>query len=178
MIKIKKIGYSLLVFLAFSICAKSQVANATAQQVTKNTKPEAGGPATAAELIGFWKMIPLNPAANKVNPWPQKYQWFEFTKEGKVYSMMTNSDDKEYTVGELNTAFKVFTKVEVPNYKVQGQYVVIDNPKIKDYLELWGTNIFAKDIDGIAKKGDLIMTLDDGTQTGKVVYYRLLRRVK
>lgn len=177
MMKIKKIGYSILVFLAFSLSAKSQVANATTQQETKSTKSEAGGPATATELIGFWKMIPVNPAVNKINPWPQKRQWFEFTKDGKIYSMMTNSDDKEYTEAELNTAFKVFTKIEVPNYKVQGQYVIIDNPKIKNYFELWGTNIFAKDIEGLAKKGDLIMTLDDGTQTGKVVYYRLLRKI-
>ena len=53
-----------------------------------------------------------------------------------------------------------------------------ENFCIKNYKEIWGTNIFAKDIEGVAKAGDLIMTLDDGTRTGKVIYYRLLRRIK
>lgn len=142
------------------------------------TKSSAGGPATAQELIGYWRMVPLpNSAENKVNPWPQKYQWFEFTKEGKINSMM-NSEDKKYSPKELHTIFEVFPKHRVPNYKIQGEFIIIDNPEVKNYLEVWGTNIFAKDIDGVAEKGDLIMTLDDGTLTGKVIYYRLLRRIK
>lgn len=178
--KIKKIGNLLLFFLAFNISVKSQVnvTNTAVKKETASAKSEAGGPATASELVGFWKMIPLpNPAINKVNPWPQKYQWFEFTKEGKINSVMMESDNKEYTSSELKTVFNVFSNDELPNYKVQGQFVTIDNPKIKNYVEMWGTNIFDKDIEGVAKKGDLIMTLDDGTQTGKVVYYRLLRRI-
>ena len=144
----------------------------------QNNKSSAGGPATAQELIGYWEMIPLpNPKMNKVNPWPQNYQWFEFTKDGKINSMMS-SEYKEYSIQELHTVFEVFPKKRVPNYKVNRSFVTIDNPENKNYLEIWGTNIFAKDIEGIAKKGDLMMTLDDGTQTGKVVYYRLLRRIK
>ena len=141
-------------------------------------KSPAGGPATAQELVGYWKMIPIpNLAVNKVNPWPKPYQWFEFRKDGKVSSMMS-SENKEYSANELHTIFKVFPKSKIPNYKVEGSFVKIDNPDVKNYLEIWGTNIFAKDIEGIAKKGDLMMTLDDGTQTGNVIYYRLLRRVK
>jgi hypothetical protein len=167
--QIKKIVYSIIFFLFIASSAISQ---------EKNTKSDAGGPASAKELIGFWKMIPLpNKTANKVNPWPQDYQWFWFTDKGKVYSMM-NSEYKEYSSSELRTVFKVLSKDKTPNYKLQGQFVTIDNPTIKNYKELWGTNIFAKDIEGIANKGDMIMTLDDGTQTGKVVYYRLLRRIK
>lgn len=131
-------------------------------QDTSN-KSSAGGPATAKELVGFWKMIPLpNPSVNKVNPWPQPYQWFEFTEDGKVYSMMVSSN-KEYSKQELRKAFDVFPKKRVPNYKMYGAFVIIDNPEIKNYLEIWGTNIFAKNIDGIAQKGDLMLTLDDGT---------------
>jgi hypothetical protein len=148
-----------------------QIKKAISQE--KNTKSEAGGPATAKELVGFWKMIPLpNAAMNKVNPWPQDFQWFWFTEKGKVYSMM-KAENSEYSSTELATAFKILPKDMTPNYKLQGQFVIIDNPAIKNYKELWGTNLFAKDIEGIAKKGDLIMTLD-----GKVLYYRLLRRIK
>ena len=169
MTQIKKIAYLIIFFLFIASSAISQ---------EKSTKSDAGGSATAKEIIGFWKMIPLpNKSANKVNPWPQEFQWFEFTKEGKIYSMML-SDNKEYTSVELEFVFKVLPKDKTPNYKFQGQFVTIDNPEIKNYKELWGTNIFAKDIEGLANKGDMIMTLDDGTQTGKVVYYRLLRRIK
>lgn len=168
MSQIKKILF-LFSILLISFSAISQ---------EKNNKSSAGGPATVEELVGFWKMIPLsNPNVNKVNPWPQPYQWFEFTKDGKISSMMS-SENKEYSIQELHAAFKVFPKNKVPNYKMYGAFVTIDNAEIKNYLEIWGTNIFAKDIEGIAKKGDLMMTLDDGTQTGKVVYYRLLRRIK
>lgn len=167
--QIKKISYSIIFFLFIAGYAFSQ---------EKNTKSDAGGPATAKELVGFWKMIPLpNKSANKVNPWPQDYQWFWFTENGKVYSMM-KAENSEYSSTELTTVFKVLPKDMTPNYKLQGQFVIIDNPAINNYKELWGTNILAKDIEGIANKGDMIMTLDDGTQTGMVVYYRLLRRIK
>jgi hypothetical protein len=169
MIQIKKTFYSIVFFLL--------IVNSSVSQ-EKKTKSDAGDSATARELVGFWKMIPLpNKSANKINPWPQDYQWFWFTEKGKVYSMM-KSENGEYSSTELTTLFKVFPKDKTQNYKLLDQFVIIDNPAIKNYKEIWGTNVFTKDIEGIAKKGDLIMTLDDGTQTGKVVYYRLLRRIK
>ncbi len=168
MSQIKK-SFFLFSILLISISAISQ---------DTNKKSAAGGPASAKELLGYWKMISIpNLAVNKVNPWPQPYQWFQFTKDGKVSSMMS-SVNKEYSKQELHVLFEAFQKNKIPNYKVSGSFVIIDNPSVKNYLEIWGTNIFAKDIEGIAKKGDLMMTLDDGTQTGKVVYYRLLRRIK
>lgn len=174
--KTKKIVYSLFLFLFITCSILSQ--ESAVKQETKTTKSEAGGPATSKELVGFWKMIPLpNPAVNKLNPWPLAYQWFEFTESGKLYSMML-SDSKEYSSSELAATFKVLSKDKTPNYKVQGQFVIIDNPNTKNYKEIWGTNIFAENIEGVAKTGDLIMTLDDGSLTGKVIYYRLLRRVK
>jgi hypothetical protein len=174
--KTKKTVYSLFLFLFITCSALSQ--ETAVKQEAKTTKSSAGGPATAKELVGFWKMIPLpNKAVNKVNPWPLAYQWFQFTESGKLYSMML-SDNNEYSSSELAATFKVLPKNTTPNYKVQGQFVTIDNPSVKNYKEIWGTNIFAKDIEGVAKAGDLIMTLDDGTNTGKVIYYRLLRRIK
>lgn len=123
-------------------------------------------------------MIPLpSKSANIVNPWPQYFQWFEFTEDGKIYSMM-KSENGEYSSNELAAVFKVLPKEKTPNYKFQERFVIIDNPEINNYRGLWGTNIFDKDINGLANKGDMIMTLDDGTQSGKVVYYRLLRRIK
>jgi len=141
------------------------------------TRPEAGGPPTKQELVGFWKMIELPNKAelNKVNPWPLPYQWFGFYDNGKVYSMM-NSKDDVLTPADLGDIFKIFSPASTPNYKLDGQFITIDNPDVKDYLEVWGINILGKDVGSVAKKGDIVMTLDDGK--GNVVYYRLLRRIK
>lgn len=166
-----KIKVNLILFFALFLSLTS-----VAQDTYKKSSTK--GSVKAQELLGCWKMIPIpNLKTNKVNPWPKPYQWFEFTKGGKISSMMS-SENKEYSANELQAIFKVFSKNRIPNYKVNGSFVTIDNPDIENYLEIWGTNIFAKDIEGIAKKGDLMMTLDDGTQTGNVVYYRLLRRIK
>lgn len=174
--KTKKVFYSFFLILFITCSVLSQ--QTAVKQEAKTTKSSAGGPATLKELVGFWKMIPLpNKVVNKVNPWPMAFQWFQFTGNGKLYSLML-SDSKEYSSSELATIFKALPKNTTPNYLLQGQFVIIDNPTIKNYREIWGTNIFAKNIEGVAKAGDLIMTLDDGTHTGKVMYYRLLRRVK
>jgi hypothetical protein len=137
---------------------------------------EAGGPPNMTELIGFWKMvdIPDKDKLNKVNPWPQPFQWFGFYASGKVYSMMT-SKDANYSAKELNEIFNNLPADKTPNYKLLGQFLTVNHPQIKDYQELWGVNLFAKDVNDLFKKGYLMMTLDDGN--GNVAYYRLLKRV-
>lgn len=138
---------------------------------------ELGGPPKLSELIGFWKKIelPNEDNHNKQNPWPQKYQWFAFYENGKVYSIMS---DKDYTYSskDLKEMFSILPSEKTPNYKLNGQFLTIDNKEIEDYQELWGVNLFAMDIDNLFKKGELMMTLDDGT--GNVIYYRLLKRIE
>lgn len=138
--------------------------------------PEAGGPPKLSELIGFWKKksIPDEEKINKVNPWPQKYQWFAFYENGKVYSMMSDKD-YNYSSKELKELFGLLPANKTPDFKLNGLFLTIDNKEIKDYQELWGVNIFAIDVNELLKKGNLIMSLDDGS--GNVVYYRLLEKV-
>lgn len=112
---------------------------------------------------------------NQVDPWPQPYQWFAFYEDGKVYSMMTSMDGS-HTAKELDELFKTLPKSRTPNYTYDGRFMTIDNPDIKNYQEVWGVNLFARDVEGLAKKGDIIMSLDDGN--GNAIYYRLLRRVE
>ena len=145
----------------------------------QENKSNAGGPPKWNELIGFWKKveIPNEEKLNKVNPWPQKYQWFAFYKNGKVYSMMSDKD-YEYTSKELKEVFNVLPFEKTPNYKLNGQFLIIDNKEIKDYEEMWGVNLFAIDVNDFLKKGNLIMSLDDGKGDGNVIYYRLLRKLE
>jgi hypothetical protein len=39
-------------------------------------------------------------------------------------------------------------------------------------------NLFAIDINEFLKKGNLIMSLDDGKGNGNVIYYRLLKKIE
>jgi hypothetical protein len=156
----------LLLFVLFSIATFGQ-----------ESQTQAGGPPNLSELIGFWKKveIPNEAKINKVNPWPQKHQWFAFYDNGKVYSMMTDTD-KDYTAKELKKIFNVLAIDKTPNYTLNGQFLKIDNKEIKDYEELWGVNLFAIDVNDFLTKGSLIMSLDDGK--GNPIYYRLLKRIK
>lgn len=137
---------------------------------------EAGRPPKLSELIGFWKKknIPDEDKINKKNPWPQKYQWFAFYENGKVYSIMSEKD-YNYSSKELKELFELLPANKTPNFKLDGLFLTIDNKEIKDYQERWGVNLFAIDVNELLKKGNLIMSLDDGT--GNVVYYRLLEKI-
>ncbi|MDV7697209.1 hypothetical protein N6B72_09790 [Chryseobacterium soli] len=154
----------LLSFLSFSVFGQEKGS-------------EAGGPPKLSELLGFWKKVelPNEDKLNKSNPWPQKFQWFAFYENGKVYSMMSDQDS-DYSAKDLKEIFATLPAGKTPNYKLDGQFLTIDNKDIKDYQELWGVNLFAVDIDDFFKKGNLIMTLDDGN--GNVIYYRLLQRIE
>jgi len=161
---IKNIIIVLFVFLSFSVFGQEKGS-------------EAGGPPKLSELLGFWKKVEL-PNENKLdksNPWPQKFQWFAFYENGKVYSMMSD-EDSNYSAKDLKEIFATLPADKTPNYKLDGKFLTIDNKDIKDYQELWGVNLFAIDINNFFKKGSLIMTLDDGN--GNVIYYRLLQRIE
>ena len=153
-----------MTFLSFSVLGQEN-------------KSEAGGPPNLSELIGFWKKVelPNEDKINKSNPWPQKFQWFAFYGNGKVYSMMSDKD-YDYSVKDLKEIFEILPVDKTPNFKLDGQFLTIDNKEIKDYQELWGVNLFAIDINDFLKKGNLMMTLDDGN--GNVIYYRLLKRIE
>ena len=163
---LKKITTTIICLVLFSSSAFCQ-----------EKKSDAGGPPTLLELIGFWKKvdIPNEEKMNQVNPWPQKYQWFAFYENGKVYSMMAD-EDENYTSKQLSEIFSVLPSDKTPNYELKGQFLTVDNKEIKDYQEVWGVNLFAKNINGFLKKGRLIMSLDDGN--GNVIYYRLLEKVQ
>ena len=55
--------------------------------------------------------------------------------------------------------------------------MTVENPEIEGYFELWGMNIFTRDMKQVVKKGDLVMSLAD-PETLEPIYFRLLRKVK
>ena len=138
---------------------------------------EMGGPPTRNELIGYWKKIntPNEKEMNKENPWPQKYQWFAFYENGKVSSMMSDVD-YDYTSKDLEPVFKMMQSENSPKFNLNGNLVIIENKQVENYKEIWGVNLFKKDLNEFIKKGTLLMTLDSGN--GEIIYYRFLERLK
>lgn len=137
---------------------------------------DAGGPPSRDQLIGVWKNVEIPNASkiNKVNPWPQKFQWFAFYENGKIYSMMSDKD-YDYSSKELMEIFNTLPSNKTPNFVLNGLFLTIDNKENKNYIETWGVNLFTKDFNEFIKKGYLIMSLDNGQ--GDVVYYRLLKKI-
>lgn len=137
---------------------------------------DAGGPPKAEDLIGFWKMVKWpDPNANKINPWPLPYQWFGFYKDGRLLSMMT-TNDADYTTKQLAKIFSALQS-ESPKYQLDGQFLSVRHPNIEGRQELWGVNLFARNVGEVAEKGDLVMSLAGGND-GAPVYFRLLRKLK
>ena len=145
-------------------------------------KSDAGGPPELSEIIGYWKMVdfPQRAKMNKIDdPWPQPYQYFAFYEDHTVCSMMTTVDGN-YSSQELDQVFKAFPKNASPTFQYNGKFIKIVNPAEGANIEMWGANLFAKDIGKTIKKGDLMLTLDDGTHQGNksIIYYRLLRKIQ
>lgn len=167
--KFKKILFISLFFISFNIFCQ------------ESNKSDAGGWPARSEILGFWKMVsfPKLEKMNKENPWPQPYQWFAFYDNGKVFSMMMDKD-ANYTKQELQQVFEALPNQGTPTFTYNGKFMIITNSEIKDYREIWGVNLFAKDIGSNVKKGDLMMSLDDGTGNGNssIIYYRLLRKIE
>jgi len=136
-----------------------------------------GGAPKHSEIIGFWKMVNNKNLENrnKVNPWPLPYQWFAFYKNGNFYSMMS-SKDENISIKDLKETFSIFKK-EAPTYNLKGQFISIKYPNLKNPYQLWGINIFRKDVNENIKKGDLVMSLARA-KDGKAIYYRLMRKIK
>ena len=121
----------LLIFHSFSVFGQE-------------SKSKTGGPPKLSELIGFWKKVelPNEDKLNKENPWPQKYQWFAFYENGKVYSIMSDKDS-DYSLKDLKETFSLLPTDKTPNYKLDGQFLTIDNKEIKDW------NAEPKDCDAV-----------------------------
>jgi len=89
---------------------------------------------------------------------------------------MMSANDHDYSLKDLGKIFSILPIDKTPDYKLEGQFLTIDNKEVKDYQELWGVNLFAIDINDFIKKGNLMMSLADGK--GNVIYYRLLKRLE
>ena len=136
---------------------------------------EFGGVPNPKEILGFWKMVPLNkPEINRINPWPQPYQWFAFYDDGSFVSM-AKTEGQTLTAKDLKKLFSP-VKLNSPRYSWKNNYLIVEYKNMPGKYEIWGINIFRKD-SRISKKGDIIMSLADG-KTMKPIYFRHLTPIK
>ena len=154
-------------------------ANALAQDSTSDTG-EPGRTATCDDLVGSWELVPLNDASiNEVDPWPLPFQWFLFTEDGHVKSMMT-TEDREISASGLEEVLSELGG-ESPTYRCDEPWLIIEYPELPEQFELWGKNIFTRRA-GLQNAepfevGDIVLTLADPVDR-HMIYYRWLRRIQ
>ncbi len=147
-----------------------------------NTGEDIGRYAQEEEIVGFWELVPLpanvSDLLNKTNPWPLPYQWFAIYEDGRMYTVMT-TEDENYSSDALHRAFQ---SLPFPlQYEFNGGILRVTNPQLRDYVEIWGVNVFVKD-GSLASvlpvnEGDLLMSLQSSV-SNEIVYYRHLRRLE
>lgn len=135
------------------------------------------GPPNSDEIIGYWKQKKWPKSTmNKVNPWPLPFQYFAFYEDGHYVTIMSSSDNP-VTPDSLDQLKSTFG-AESPNFKWLGKFIMITNPAIDNYSEIWGMNIIRKmDTRLPFGEGDLVMSLA-GKNNGSAIYYRWLTRMK
>lgn len=130
------------------------------------------------QLIGYWELVPPNPAMVKIplfNPGALPYQWFAFYDSGQMVSIKTDDPLRKVTPKDLDNVLKK-SPDQVAAFSFKNGFITISEQGSAT-PELWGVNVITKKV-LLAKvehlPGDLIMSLDSG---GKVTFYRHLRRV-
>ncbi len=151
----------------------------TASVASLYAEEPAGRTATCEDLIGFWKLVPLNdPSINEVDPWPLPYQWFGFYPDGRLVSM-GKTEDASYSKDELDEIFSAM-KESAPIYSCEDSWLVVENQDGSGMAELWGKNIFTyragKKNNEPYEIGDVVMSLA-AADDGRPIYFRWLRPV-
>ncbi len=84
---------------------------------------------------------------------------------------MMSSKEISVKPSDLDNAKSAFNNTGL-KYKWVNNFIVISNPAIKNYSEVWDVNIFRQKMYGLPhKSGDLVISLAGGNK-GEPVYYR------
>lgn len=146
---------------------------------TLQAEEAAGRSATCDDLVGFWKLVPLNDASiNEVDPWPLPYQWFGFYEDGRLVTM-GRTEDADYSANELDEILSVM-KESAPKYYCDESWLIVEYQDGSGLSELWGKNIFTRRA-GLNNKqpfeiGDVVMSLS-AVDDGRPMYFRWLRQL-
>lgn len=137
------------------------------------------GPPSPHEIIGYWKLVSWPgtlQSMNKINPWPLPYQYFAFYADGQHISIMVSQE--ETPTPETFDFVKSTFKGKNPTYTWAQNFIIVTQPEIENYQEIWGMNIIRKSKPPLPMaEGDIIMSLAGG-ENGEAVYYRWLTRIK
>ena len=115
-------------------------------------------------------------AKNTENPWPLPYQYFAIYANGEMFAHMS-THATEHTPAALDKLHEMIPHTVHYAFNADG-FMVVTRDDQPDARELWGVNLIAQDFSSGGtefKKGDLLMSLDDGQ--GNPIYRRLLRRI-
>ena len=112
---------------------------------------------------------------NKLDWFPEEYQWYCFDGKGKVWSLQSNHNNQLHVLKEWISK-KVFPGME---YSIALPGVVVINNKEAGQWTPWVTRFIEKGFvnGGVQlETGDVIMSFRQ-KPSGKDIYYRYLRKV-
>ena len=155
---------------------------------TVNAAPESGDGdspkfrlAGRSELVGYWRMVQMTEETrrqiNKMDPWPQTYQWFAFYDDGRYNSALALKGGAQMTVAKLEETFAAGENNSRFEFlENHGIYRITQPGEISQYwvIAICDKALYLKD--SRFEAGDLLMSLLD--KNGQQVYYRQLRRMQ
>lgn len=133
------------------------------------------------DIIGFWKLIKWNkyfhiPAGDWKKPAFRNFQWYIFTKDGKIKSFSATKDYKDSEVW-----VKLLKVDSALRYRFDRKGILqITNIKKKEVNELWRCALVTEDIVsekyGIKlRKGDVLQSLIG--KDNHILYVRQMRKI-
>lgn len=136
------------------------------------------------DMVGCWERIVLNDASmkelNKMEPWPQPYQWYLFYEDGSLITMEASVEMKIGTCKEMMA--KLSDKKITQNYKWLGAPGrVLTTHKDADQNIPWIVSVIDQQIDkkiyGVPiPAGSLVMMIYN-PEKQEVIYTRFLKKI-
>jgi hypothetical protein len=148
-----------------------------------NAAPESGASEirnsallSRSEVIGHWRMVQLpeetRQKINKIDPWPQPYQWFAFYDDGRHNFAFSS---KDMTVADLEAVFAMGENSRFEYLEEHRVYRITQPDGISLYMTISVCRRPLNLVNSRFETGDLLMAILDNK--GQRVHHRQLRRM-
>lgn len=128
------------------------------------------------EVIGHWRMVQLTEETrqkiNKIDPWPQPYQYFAFYEDGRHNFAFSS---KDMTVADLEAVFAMGENFRFDYLEEHRVYRIIQPDGISLYMTISVCRRPLYLVNSRFEAGDLLMAILDNK--GQRVHHRQLRRM-
>ena len=132
--------------------------------------------AERSAVIGHWRMVQLTEETrqkiNKIDPWPQPYQYFAFYEDGRHNFAFSS---KDMTVADLEAVFATGESFRFEYLEEHRVYRITQPDGISLYMTISVCRRPLNLVNSRFETGDLLMAILDNK--GQRVHHRQLRRM-